>query len=95
MTPPEIILILLIAAICGGIGQTLVGYSAGGCLSAMVIGIIGAWVGVWLADYLALPPIFTITLSGNSFPIIWCIIGAAIFSAVLGLINRLIAGPRR
>ncbi|AFY69561.1 hypothetical protein Pse7367_1267 [Thalassoporum mexicanum PCC 7367] len=95
MTPPEILLILLIAAICGGIGQTMVGYSAGGCISAIVVGIIGAYVGIWLAGYVGLPPIFTITISGNAFPIIWCIVGAAIFSAALGLVNRLIVGPRR
>lgn len=90
MTLVEILLLLLIAAICGGLGQVLVGYSAGGFFVSMIVGIIGAYIGVWVAREFNLPIIYALNLGGQSFPIIWSIIGSAIFAAILGLINRII-----
>ncbi|HEY9666577.1 MAG TPA: hypothetical protein V6C91_07215 [Coleofasciculaceae cyanobacterium] len=90
MTLVEILLLLLIAAICGGLGQVLVGYSAGGFFVSMIVGIIGAYIGVWVAREFNLPIIFALNLGGQSFPIIWSIIGSAIFAAILGLISRII-----
>jgi len=55
MTVLQFVLLLLVAAICGAIGQTLAGYSLGGCLVSIVVGFIGAVVGVWLARQLGLP----------------------------------------
>jgi uncharacterized membrane protein YeaQ/YmgE (transglycosylase-associated protein family) len=89
-----ILILLLIAAICGGIGQSMVGYSAGGCLVSIVVGFIGAWLGMWIAQEVGLPEILPVTIEGQSFPILWSIIGSALFAAVLGLINRAIAGRR-
>ncbi|NJL88185.1 MAG: hypothetical protein HC886_23030, partial [Leptolyngbyaceae cyanobacterium SM1_1_3] len=50
MTLLEILLLLAIAAVCGGLGQSLVGYSAGGCLASMLVGIMGAYLGLWIAS---------------------------------------------
>lgn len=88
MTPIEIILLLLIAAICGSFGQALVGYSAGGLFVSIIVGIIGAYIGLWVARELQLPTIFALDIGGRSFPIIWSIVGSAIFAAILGFINR-------
>jgi uncharacterized membrane protein YeaQ/YmgE (transglycosylase-associated protein family) len=88
MTLVEILLLLLIAAICGSLGQVLVGYSTGGLLASIVVGIIGAYIGLWVARELHLPIIFALNVGGRSFPIVWAIIGSAIFAAILGLINR-------
>ena len=93
MSLTSFLLLLLIAAVCGGLGQSLVGYSVGGCLVSIVVGLIGAYVGVWVAGALGLPELFAIDVGGERFPIIWSIIGSAIFAAVLGLINRAIRGP--
>jgi len=94
MTLIEFLLLLLVAAICGALGQALVGYSVGGCLVSIVVGLIGAYVGTWAATQLGLPELFTLNVGGKNFPILWSIIGSAIFSAVLGLINRTISGRR-
>ena len=94
MSLVSFLLLLLIAAICGGLGQSLVGYSVGGCLVSIVVGLIGAWLGMWLAGKLGLPELFAIDVGGEHFPIIWSIIGSALFAAILGLINRAIRGPR-
>jgi hypothetical protein len=41
-----------------------------------------------LGRHLGLPELFVIRIGGTPFPIIWSIIGAALFVAVLGLIAR-------
>ncbi|MBB1283353.1 GlsB/YeaQ/YmgE family stress response membrane protein [Flavisolibacter sp. BT320] len=90
-----LLLLLLIAAICGSVGQSLAGYNLGGCLVSIVVGFIGAYLGVWLADELGLPEIFQISIEGKPFPIIWAVIGSALFTLVVALIRRAIGGGRR
>ncbi|MGF1538531.1 MAG: hypothetical protein ACFB4J_18880 [Elainellaceae cyanobacterium] len=84
----ELLLLLVIAAICGGIGQALVGYSTGGCLVSIAIGVIGAYLGVWIAREFGLPILLPVALGDQSFPIIWSIIGSAALAAILGLVRR-------
>lgn len=84
----ELLILLLIAGVCGSLAQSLTGTSRGGCLVSIVLGFIGAVFGTWLARATGLPELFAISIGGNSFPIIWSIIGGALFSAVLGLLTR-------
>ena len=83
----ELLLLLVVAGLCGSLARGLVGYSRGGCLVSIVLGFIGAVIGTWLARKLALPELFTIELAGKPFPVIWSIIGAALFSAILTLLT--------
>jgi uncharacterized membrane protein YeaQ/YmgE (transglycosylase-associated protein family) len=87
MTFGGILLLLLIAAVSGSIAQALVGYSHGGCLVSIVLGFIGALLGYWIADALNLPLLFQVNIQGRSFPVIWSIIGGALFVAVLNLVS--------
>lgn len=89
------IVLLIIAAICGGIGQSLAGYSLGGCFVSIVVGFIGAYLGIWIARELGLPELFTINIDGEAFPIIWAIIGSAIFTLIVALLRRLFVGRSR
>lgn len=88
MTLTGLIVLLLIAGIVGAIGQSLSGYSFGGCLVSIIVGFVGAYIGVWLAAQLGLPEVFAINIEGESFPIVWGIIGSAILSLILGLFTR-------
>jgi uncharacterized membrane protein YeaQ/YmgE (transglycosylase-associated protein family) len=88
MTLLQLLILLIIAGICGAIGQALGGYSRGGCLVSVALGFIGALLGGWLASLVGLPDIFATRVGGVTFPIVWSIIGAAIFVAVLGLLSR-------
>ena len=88
MSIVELLLLLAVAGICGALGQTLSGYSRGGCLIAIVVGFIGTLVGTWLARVTGAPELFAITVGGKSIPIIWSIVGGALFSAALGLVSR-------
>ena len=84
----SILLRLLVAAVCGSIGQALVGYSVGGCLMSTIVGFIGAWLGSWLSAQLGLPEPLAVNIGGETFPILWSIIGSALFVAILALITR-------
>ena len=88
MTLVDLLVLLLVAGICGALGQAITGYSRGGCLVSIALGFVGAVLGVWLARALALPELFTIQIGTTNFPIIWSIIGSALFVAVIALITR-------
>jgi len=92
MTLFGFLILLLIAAICGGIGQSLAGYDLGGCLVSIVVGFIGAYIGLWIAGKMGLPDFFTINVDGKPFPIIWAIIGSAIFTFIVALLRRAFTG---
>jgi uncharacterized membrane protein YeaQ/YmgE (transglycosylase-associated protein family) len=88
MTIVGLIILVIIAAVAGSLGQSLAGYSYGGCLVSALVGFIGAFVGMWLARQLGLPEFIPITIEGETFPIIWSIVGSAILSLILGLLSR-------
>jgi uncharacterized membrane protein YeaQ/YmgE (transglycosylase-associated protein family) len=91
MTLIDFLVLALVAAICGMIGESLVGYSVGGCVTSAVIGYIGAFVGLWMARQFGLPELFTVTIGGSSIPVIWSIIGSALLVASLALVRRVTA----
>lgn len=88
MTILEIILLLFIAGVFGSIGQSIAGYSRGGCLVSIVVGFIGAMLGSWLSVQLGMPELLNVNIGGEQFPIIWSILGSIVFVALVGLITR-------
>ena len=88
MTLSGLLLLLLVAGICGSVAQALTGYSRGGCLVSIALGFVGAILGTWLGRLLGLEEILAIQFGGQSFPIVWSIIGAALFVALLNVLNR-------
>lgn len=84
----DLLLLLLVAGICGALGQAIGGFSRGGCLVSIALGFIGALLGLWLARSFGLPEPFPVQVGGQVFPVIWSIVGAALFVAVIGLITR-------
>lgn len=82
------LLLLLIAAVTGAIGQAFAGYDLGGCLVSSGVGFLGAVIGMWLAGALGLPTFFVADVGGVDFPVVWSIIGSALLVAVVGLIRR-------
>lgn len=92
MTLIGLLVLLLIAAVCGGIGQSLAGYSLGGCLVSIVVGFIGACIGLWVAGKMGLPRLFEITIDGKAFPVLWAIIGSAIFTLLMSLLRKAFVG---
>jgi uncharacterized membrane protein YeaQ/YmgE (transglycosylase-associated protein family) len=88
ITLTGLIILILIAAVCGALGRAIAGEVRGGFIVSTVIGFIGALVGPWIAHQLKLSEPFVVHVSGQSFPILWSIIGAAVFVALIHLISR-------
>lgn len=83
----EFLLMLIVAGICGGIGQSIVGFSRGGCAASTALGLVGALLGTWLARQMDLPELLVVHFGEQPFPIVWSIIGAALFVAIISLLS--------
>lgn len=84
----DFVILAIIAAIAGAIGQALAGYSLGGCVISAVVGYIGALIGFWLSRQLGLPEPLVIDVGGQPFPVVWSIIGSLVFTLIVGLLTR-------
>jgi uncharacterized membrane protein YeaQ/YmgE (transglycosylase-associated protein family) len=86
-TLPGLIVLIVIAALCGALGKALVGGSGGGLITSIALGFIGAILGPWVAAQLHLAEPLVLQVGGQPFPIVWSIIGAALFVALLHLMS--------
>jgi uncharacterized membrane protein YeaQ/YmgE (transglycosylase-associated protein family) len=87
LTLPGLIVLIVIAAICGAVGKALAGGAQGGLITSIALGFIGALLGPWVAGQLHLSEPLVFQVSGRPFPIVWSIIGAALFVALLHLVS--------
>ena len=85
---PGLLFLILIAAICGAVGRAIGGGVRGGLLVSVVLGFIGALLGSWIARQMKLPEPLVLRAAGQSFPVLWSVIGAALFVALLHLFRR-------
>jgi len=83
----SLLLLLLVAAICGAIGRAIGGGSRGGCLVSIAVGFIGALLGTWIAHQLKLPEPFVVLIDRHPFPVLWSIIGSALFVGLVHLLS--------
>ena len=88
MSLPAILVLIVIAAVCGALGKAIAGGARGGLIVSTVLGFIGALIGPWFARTMKLPEPFMITIGGHPFPVLWSIIGAAVFVAIIHLFSR-------
>jgi len=82
------LILLLVAGVCGAIGQAIAGYSHGGCLVSVALGFIGALLGMWLSRAIGIGEILAIEIGGKNFPVVWSIIGSALFVALISFFTR-------
>jgi uncharacterized membrane protein YeaQ/YmgE (transglycosylase-associated protein family) len=87
-TLPGLIVLIVIAAVCGAVGKALGGGARGGLIVSIALGFIGALIGPWVARLLNLSEPLVLRVGGESFPIVWSMIGAALFVALLHLVSR-------
>ena len=86
MNVMSLLFMLIIAAITGSIGARIAGRKNMGCLTSILLGFVGALLGTWMAQSLDLPLFPWLTF--RDFPIVWAVIGSALFVAFLNLISR-------
>ena len=87
ITLPGLLILLVIAWVCGAVGKALAGGARGGLITSIVVGSIGALVGPWIAGQLGLAEPMMLQVAGESFPVLWSIIGGALFVALLHLLS--------
>lgn len=95
ITLTGLVVLLVIAGICGAIGRAIGGGTRGGFLISIVVGFVGAVVGLLVANQMNLPELLRVTIDGHSFPVVWSIIGAALFVALARLLSGGAAGRFR
>jgi uncharacterized membrane protein YeaQ/YmgE (transglycosylase-associated protein family) len=88
MTLPGLIFLLVVAAVCGAVGRSLAGGIRGGLIVSMAVGFVGAMLGPWVASQMGMAEPFMLRVGGESFPVLWSIIGGALFVAIIHLISR-------
>lgn len=80
--------VLLIAALCGAIGQALTSGEKGGLIPSVVLGLVGAVAGPLLAAQLRLAEPYVLYVGGGeSVPLVWSIVGSALFVTLLHMVS--------
>jgi uncharacterized membrane protein YeaQ/YmgE (transglycosylase-associated protein family) len=82
-----LIILLVVAGICGAVGRALAGGTRGGFFVSIAVGFIGALLGTFIAGRFRLPELLMVAVDGTRFPILWSIIGASLFVALLHLLS--------
>lgn len=87
----SLLILLVIAGICGVIAEWIVGFSPGGFVVSVIIGLLGAYIGSWLALRIGLPPILNVTqlVPGAFLPfdIVWAILGSILLLFIISLVR--------
>jgi uncharacterized membrane protein YeaQ/YmgE (transglycosylase-associated protein family) len=92
ITLTGLLVLLIIAGICGALGRALGGGTGGGFIVSIAVGFVGALIGMFLAGALGLPELLSLTVDGRPFPILWSLIGGALLVA---LVNAVAYRPMR
>jgi len=78
----HILILIVVAAVCGSVASAIVGKKSGGCTTRIFIGFIGAVLGSWLSKKFEIADLFYI----RQIPIIWSVIGSTLFILLISLI---------
>jgi uncharacterized membrane protein YeaQ/YmgE (transglycosylase-associated protein family) len=93
ITLTGLLVLLVVAGVCGAIGRAIGGGTSGGVIVSIAVGFVGALLGTLIANYFKLPELLLVTIDRQNFPILWSIIGAALFVALIHLMSG--GGARR
>ena len=88
MSLGEFVVLFIVSAIIGAIGESLAGYSLGGCAVSAVVGFIGAFIGNWLRGLLSMGSLLPVHVGGRTVDVVWAVIGSALLVFLLSLIRR-------
>ena len=88
MTITEILPLVLVAVIAANVRQVIYSYSLGGYLVSVIVGFIGAFFGIGIARLFGFPEMIPFIIRGETFPVMWSIIGSITLSWILSSITR-------
>ena len=84
----NLLLVAIVAIVCGTVAQLTSRYSSGGWIVNLLVGFLGALAGVVAARSLNAPKIYDLRVQAVDFPIIYSIVGSVFFLAAIGLIVK-------
>lgn len=84
----QLLLLLLIAGVCGFAASQLMGAKRLNVVFMIVLGFVGAFVGQWIAGYFGLPMIMPLELGGRAFPLVWAVIGSVVVVGVVSAVQQ-------
>ena len=87
LTLTGLLILLVIAGVCGAIGRAIGGGTGGGFLVSIAVGFVGPLLGTFIPHYMHLPELLMVSVDGRGFPILWSIIGASLFVALMHLVS--------
>ncbi len=76
--------LLLVASVCGSIGSAIAGYSSRGCLTSIILGLVGAIIGTWFSKQTGISDFLYV----YRIPVVWSVIGSALFVAVVNMFSK-------
>jgi uncharacterized membrane protein YeaQ/YmgE (transglycosylase-associated protein family) len=88
MTVLELIVYLFVAGVCGAVARAIAGGTGRGFVLSVLLGFLGAFIGVWFARVLNLPLFVAVAIGGHSFPIVWSILGGFILVSLTHVLVR-------
>jgi uncharacterized membrane protein YeaQ/YmgE (transglycosylase-associated protein family) len=88
MTITEILPLLLVAVVAANVRQVIYSHSFGGYLVSFIVGFIGAFFGLGIARLFGFPEMIPFVIRGETFPVIWSIIGSITLSWILSSVTR-------
>ncbi|GAC1386845.1 MAG: hypothetical protein NVS4B8_09890 [Herpetosiphon sp.] len=80
----QVVVWVVVAIICGGIAEAILGYTHIGLVSSVGIGLVGALIGTWVAGALHLPPLLEISLAGVQIELVWSVLTAVLLIILVG-----------
>jgi uncharacterized membrane protein YeaQ/YmgE (transglycosylase-associated protein family) len=88
MTLLEFVVYLVVAGVCGAVARAFAGGTSGGFVMSVLVGFLGAVVGVSVARALHLPNFVAVAIGGHSFPVVWSIVGGFLLVAAAHVLLR-------
>ncbi len=90
MSPYEFVIMLVIAGVCGSVAESLTGYTRGGMLFSVGIGLLGGFLGESLAAEMGMPALMVIRIDDQGIDVAWTIIGAVVLVFALSFLRSLL-----
>lgn len=84
----DLLMLVVIAGVCGYIGGQLMGAKRMNLVVMVILGFVGATAGKLLASFFHLPLLWELKIAGNSFPIVWAVIGSIVVVGLFTFIQQ-------
>ncbi|MBK9712257.1 MAG: GlsB/YeaQ/YmgE family stress response membrane protein [Kouleothrix sp.] len=83
----QVLMLLVIAGICGAIAQWIVAFSPGNLLVSIIVGVIGAYLGALIGGVFPIPLLFPIGVGTVEFSLIWAVVGSGLLLLLLRVLS--------